>query len=66
VVHHGWSDFLADNEKKHRKFLGPLDPMVEATVQAFIEFRIVGSGHYLPVLGLGGLQFMGCGESLFV
>lgn len=44
VVHHGWSDFLAHYEAKHRKILGSLDPRAQATVQAFMRCGDLASG----------------------
>lgn len=44
LVHYGWSDFLSQYEAKHRKLLGPLDPMAEATVQSFLRCGDLASG----------------------
>ena len=37
LVHHGWDDFLARYETRHRKSLGPLHPAATATVQSFLQ-----------------------------
>jgi hypothetical protein len=44
IVHHGWSDFLANYERKHRKTLGPLHPNTVATVQSFLRCGDLSAG----------------------
>jgi hypothetical protein len=44
LVHHGWDEFLANYEKRHRKDLGPLHPAAIATVESFLRCGDLASG----------------------
>ncbi len=44
LVHHGWDQFLANYESKHRKDLGPLHPAATATVESFLRCGDLASG----------------------
>ncbi len=44
LVHHGWDEFLASYESKHRKNLGPLHPAATATVESFLRCGDLASG----------------------
>ena len=44
IVHHGWDDFLADYESKHRNSLGPLRSATTATVQSFLRCGDLAAG----------------------
>ena len=44
LVHHGWDDFLANYESKHRKDLGQLHPAATATVESFLRCGDLASG----------------------
>ena len=44
LVHHGWDEFLANYESKHRKYLGPLHPAATATVESFLRCGDLASG----------------------
>lgn len=44
LVNHGWSSFVADYEKKHRKTIGPLNPSATATVESFLRCGDLASG----------------------
>jgi ribosomal protein S27E len=44
VVHHGWGNFIAQYEMKHRRLLGPLDTRAQGTVQAFMRCGDLASG----------------------
>jgi hypothetical protein len=44
IVHHGWSDFLANYEQQQRKTLGPLRPNTVATVQSFLRCGDLAAG----------------------
>ena len=44
LVHHGWDEFLANYEKRHRKDLGPLHPVATTTVESFLRCGDLASG----------------------
>ena len=44
LVHHGWDEFVANYESKHRKDLGPLHPAATATVESFLRCGDLASG----------------------
>lgn len=44
LVHHGWDDFLAQYESRHRKSLGPLRRQTISTVEAFLRCGDLASG----------------------
>lgn len=44
LIHHGWDDFLAHYEARHRKNLGPLSPQAVSTVEAFLCCGDLASG----------------------
>jgi hypothetical protein len=44
LVHHGWDDFLAQYESRHRKSLGPLRSQTVATIEAFLRCGDLASG----------------------
>ena len=63
LVRHGWDDFLANYEKRHRKDLGPLHPAATATVESFLRCGDLASGFtrlHCPDCGLERLLAFTC------
>ena len=44
LVHHGWDEFLANYESKHRNDLGPLHHAATTTVESFLRCGDLASG----------------------